>query len=197
MDEAAVVGLHLHIGGVRITAEARADPDALRDLTGSERKALDDLSNYERRDSAYAALNTTKPHTLAYALTDSPLGQAAWILEKFMTWTDGDDVYRSVALDDILTIVTTYWVTATAASAARFYSETATELAESGLPTVRVPTGCAAFPGDIVMPSRRWAARAYPNIVHWTDMPRGGHFSALEVPALLTDDLRLFFRSRR
>jgi pimeloyl-ACP methyl ester carboxylesterase len=197
IDETAVAGMHLHVGGVRITAEARGDPEATRDLTDSERKALDDLSIYERRESAYAALNSTKPHTLAYALTDSPLGQAAWILEKFQSWTEGDDVYRSVALDDIITIVTTYWVTATAASAARFYAETAIELAQSGLPTVRVPTGCAAFPGDIVTPSRRWAARAYPNIVHWTDMPRGGHFSALEVPELLTDDLRSFFRSRR
>jgi pimeloyl-ACP methyl ester carboxylesterase len=88
-------------------------------------------------------------------------------------------------------------VTGTATSAARFYAETGVSLARSGLPLVQVPTGCAAFPGDIVTPSRRWAERAYPNIVHWTDMPRGGHFSALEVPQLLVDDLRAFFRPLR
>jgi pimeloyl-ACP methyl ester carboxylesterase len=96
----------------------------------------------------------------------------------------------------VLTIVTTYWVTRTAGSAARFYAETARSLAASA-PTLTVPTGCAVFPGDIVRPSRRWAARVHPNIVHWTEMPRGGHFGAFEVPDLLVDDLRAFFRPLR
>lgn len=202
IDEHAVAGLHLHIGGVRITGQARADPSAMIDLTDGERKALDDLSNYERFDSGYALMNGTKPHTIGYALTDSPLGQAAWIMEKFRTWSDRSGElattdFGAIALNDILTIVTTYWVTGTASSAARFYAETGASLARSGLPTVRAPTGCAAFPGDIVTPSRRWAERAYPNIVHWTDMPRGGHFSALEVPQLLVEDLRTFYRPLR
>lgn len=202
IDEGAVAGMHLHIGGVRIAGQARADESAMSDLTDVERKALEDLSDYERRDSGYALINGTKPHTIGYALTDSPLGQAAWIMEKFRTWSDrsGDLAgthFGAIALDDILTIVTTYWVTGTAGSAARFYAETGASLARAGLPVVRVPTGCAAFPGDIVTPSRRWAERAYPNIVHWTDMPRGGHFSALEVPQLLIDDLRTFFRPLR
>jgi len=202
IDEEAVAGMHLHIGGVRIAAQARANPSAMSDLTDGERKALDDLSEYERRDSGYALINGTKPHTVGYALTDSPLGQAAWIIEKFRTWSDrsGDLAnthFGTISLDDILTIITTYWVTGTASSAARFYAEAGVSLARTGLPVVRVPTGCAAFPGDIVTPSRRWAERAYPNIVHWTDMPRGGHFSALEVPQLLVDDLRAFFRPLR
>ena len=202
IDEDAVAGMHLHIGGVRIAAQSRADPSAMSDLTERERKALDDLSNYERQDSGYALINGTKPHTIGYALTDSPIGQAAWIIEKFRTWSDRSDElagthFGNIALDDILTIVTTYWATGTASSAARFYAEAGATLARTGLPIVRVPTGCAAFPGDIVTPSLRWAERAYPNIVHWTDMPRGGHFSALEVPELLVDDLRTFFRPRR
>jgi pimeloyl-ACP methyl ester carboxylesterase len=202
IDEDAVAGMHLHIGGVRMAAQMRADQSAMNDLTDVERKALDDLSDYERNDSGYALINGTKPNTIGYALTDSPLGQAAWIVEKFRTWSDrsGDlegTHFGAIALDDILTIVTTYWVTGTASSAARFYAEAGASLARTGLPVVRVPTGCAAFPGDIVTPSRRWAERTYPNIVHWTDMPRGGHFSALEVPQLLVEDLRAFFRPLR
>ena len=102
-----------------------------------------------------------------------------------------------MSVDDALAIVTTYWITGTSGSAARFYAETLATLARTGLPRVDVPTGCAVFPSDIVTASRRWAERSYPNIVHWTDMPQGGHFSALEVPDLLIDDVRSFFRALR
>lgn len=202
LDHDNVAGLHLHIGGVRLAAQARTLFD-VDEFTEVERTALDDLARYETTDSGYGLLNGTKPHTLAYALTDSPVGQAAWIIEKFQTWTDSTDArgaaspFGSVSLDDILTIVSTYWFTKTAGSAARFYAATGAAMAQRGVPAVQVPTGCAAFPGDIVTPSRRWAEQTYPNIVHWTDMQRGGHFSALEVPDLLGADLRTFFRPLR
>jgi pimeloyl-ACP methyl ester carboxylesterase len=195
----SVVGVHLQLGGVRITALARADERAMTDLNDTERQALDDLDRYQGDAGAYAALNTTRPQTLTYALTDSPVGQAAWIIEKFHEWTQGvEDAgpFGAISIDDVLTIVTTYWVTRTAGSAARFYAETARSLASSA-PILTVPTGCAVFPGDIVRPSRRWAARVHPNIVHWTEMSRGGHFGALEAPDLLADDLRAFFRPLR
>ena len=202
-DADAVAGLHLHLGGVQLARNARADADQIGEFTDHERAALDDLAHYEQTDSAYALANSTKPHTVAYALNDSPVGQAAWILEKFHSWTGASDLagadapFGRVSVDDALAIVTTYWITGTSGSAARFYAETLATLARTGLPRVTVPTGCAVFPSDIVTASRRWAERSYPNIVHWTDMARGGHFSALEVPDLLVDDLRSFFRTQR
>jgi pimeloyl-ACP methyl ester carboxylesterase len=201
-DAARVVGLHLQLGGVSITQKARAALTGHDDLTDAERQALADLEHYEKVDSGYALLNGTKPLTLAFALTDSPVGQAAWILEKFHSWTgaDGDGgspPFGAVAVDDALAIVSTYWFTRTAGSAARFYADAGATLARDGLPRVEKPTGCAVFPSDIVRPSRRWAERSYPNIVRWTEMPAGGHFGALEVPGLLAADLRAFFGQLR
>jgi epoxide hydrolase len=200
IDQERVAGLYLHVGGVLLARAAQHDPELSQDPTEAEQRAFQALAAYDTIDGAYAQLNLTKPHSLAYALGDSPIGQAAWILEKFHEWTDpnaGDGVAGAVSLDDLLAIITTYWVTGTAGSAARFYAETALAMSRDGLPTVRVPMGCGAFPGDIVVPSRRWAQRRYPSLVHWTDMPKGGHFSALEVPDLLVEDLRTFFRPLR
>jgi pimeloyl-ACP methyl ester carboxylesterase len=200
MDGDAVIGLHLHLGGVSLARQARADPALSDQPTEQERRAFDALARYEATDSAYSMINATKPYTLAYALNDSPVGQAAWILEKFHTWTDSTGFdpqsapFGAVSVDDALAVVTTYWLTGTSGSAARFYADAGATLARCGLPRVEVPTGCAVFPGDIVVPSRRWAERSYPNVTHWTEMPRGGHFSALEEPDLLVDDLRAFFR---
>lgn len=198
-----VAGLHLQLGGVAMTQRARAALAATGDeLTDQERQALADLARYETRDSGYAFLNGTKPLTLSYALTDSPIGQAAWILEKFHTWTGADDSathapFGAISVDDALAIVSTYWFTRTAGSAARFYADAGATLARDGLPRVERPTACAVFPSDIVRPSRRWAEHAYPNIVRWTEMARGGHFGALEAPDLLVDDLRAFFHTLR
>jgi microsomal epoxide hydrolase len=199
-EPAAVVGLHLQLGGIVLARTAR-EQGADGAVDEVERRALAALASYEAHDAAYAYLNATKPYTLAYALTDSPVGQAAWILDKFRSWADTtDDTSRPFGLVDIdaaLAIVTTYWVTGTAGTAAQFYAAPASVVADPATRVVRVPTGCAVFPSDIVMASRRWAEARYPSLVHWTEMPRGGHFGALEVPELLVDDLRAFFRPLR
>lgn len=202
-DPDHVAGMHLHLGGVGLGRQARLDPSLASQPTADEQRAFEALDRYERTDSAYASLNMTKPYTLAYALGDSPIGQAAWILEKFHTWTDTagfdpvTEPFGAVSVDDALAIVSTYWFSGTAGSAAQFYAATAAALATRGQPRVEVPTACAVFPGDIVAASRRWAERTYPNIVHWRDMPSGGHFSALEVPDLLIEDWRSFFGTVR
>ena len=134
---------------------------------------------------------------LGYALDDSPAGLAAWIVEKFRTWSDCDgDVERRFTKDQLLDNVMLYWLTGTAHSAGRLYYEaqqTGTLVADR---RVEVPVGVAAFPAEIIRPPRRWAEPRY-DLRQWTEMPRGGHFAAFEEPELLVEDVRSFFGSLR
>ena len=140
----------------------------------------------------------TRPQTLAYGLTDSPVGLAAWIVEKFRAWSDcGGDVERRFTRDEILTQLTLYWVTATINSANRLYYERNRHPRALGADDrVRVPTAVAIFPADIDKPPREWGERVY-DVRRWTVMPRGGHFAAFEEPELLAADIREFFRPLR
>jgi epoxide hydrolase len=150
--------------------------------------------HYERTDSAYARVQATKPQTLGYGLTDSPAGQAAWILEKFREWTDCDGhPENAISRDALLDTITIYWATASAASSARLYWES---FRSEQLGPVRVPTAVAAFPKEISRSTPTWAARRY-DLQRWTDMPRGGHFPALEQPDLLVGDIQEAARAWR
>ncbi len=156
------------------------------------------LQQFLEEETGYQRIQGTKPQTLGYALNDSPAGLAAWIVEKFRTWSDcGGDVERRFTKDELLTNVMLYWVTETATSSCRLYFEAmhAGKFPPTGL-RVEVPTGCAIFPGEIVKPPRRWAERVY-DIRHWTVMPSGGHFAAMEEPESLAEDIRAFFRPLR
>ena len=148
---------------------------------------------------AYFSIQGTRPTSLGYGLTDSPAGLLGWFLEKFTAWTDCDgDLENAVSRDEFLTNLMLYWVTGSIASAARIYYE---HLHTGGRGTlgagerVEVPTAMAVFPREILIGPRQWVERAY-NIVRWTEMPRGGHFAALEQPELLAADVRAFFRGR-
>ena len=142
-------------------------------------------------------IQSTKPQTLGYALEDSPAGLVAWIVEKFRSWSDcGGDVESAFTRDQLLTNVMLYWLTGTAHSSARLYYENRVAGAWVAGSRVEVPTGGAIFPHEIIQPPRRWAEAAY-NITHWTEMPRGGHFAAMEQPELFVDDVRAFFRTVR
>jgi pimeloyl-ACP methyl ester carboxylesterase len=146
-------------------------------------------------ERGYFLEQSTKPQTIGYALDDSPAGLAAWIVEKFRSWSDSNgDVEKSFSRDDLLTNITLYWVTQTATSSARIYYEN--QRAPAAPRRVEVPTACAVFPKEISIPPRRWAEAQY-NVTRWTEMPRGGHFAALEEPQLLADDVRAFFRALR
>ncbi len=146
-------------------------------------------------------VQSTRPQTLAYGLTDSPAGQLAWVVEKFREWTDSAGVPEdAVDRDQLLTNVMLYWLTATAGSSAQLYVETAALLPTAAVPPpapppLPVPLGVAVFPHDIALPIRRFADRSYPNIVQWTEFDRGGHFAAMEEPDLLVGDLRAFARA--
>jgi pimeloyl-ACP methyl ester carboxylesterase len=146
-------------------------------------------------ERAYQQIQGTKPQSLGYGLDDSPAGLAAWIVEKFRAWCDcNGNVEARFTKDDLLTNVMIYWVTGTGSSSTRIYYENRVASGVQG--RVEVPTACALFPKEITVPPRKWVEARY-NLVQWTDMPRGGHFAALEQPELLVDDVRMFFRTVR
>jgi pimeloyl-ACP methyl ester carboxylesterase len=156
------------------------------------------LRGWWNSEGGYNHLQATKPQTLAYGLNDSPVGLAAWILEKFRTWSDcAGDPEHVFSKDELLTNIMIYWITQTISSSTRLYWEGREQpLRLSVAHSVKPPVAVALFPKEIPMPPRELAERGY-NIARWTEMPVGGHFAAMEQPELLADDLREFFRSFR
>jgi len=193
LDPGRCCGLHLNLVLARRPAD---EPES--SLSPRERADLEAARRYLREGAAYQAVQTLEPDTVAAALLDSPAGLAAWILDKFRRWTDcAGDPLRRFGRDELLTNLTLYWVTGTIASSMRLYYESR----RSGRfgpvgGRVEVPTGVALFPHELFRPPRRWAERLY-RIEHWSELPEGGHFAALEVPNLWVDDVRAFFRGRR
>ena len=167
------------------------------DLSDEERAYLADVDRWGAAEGAYAAMHRTKPQTLALALNDSPVGLAAWIVEKLRAWSDCDgDVERRFTKDEMLTNVTIYWLTETIGSSMRMYRDDAAIPPDQHARRVEVPCGFAVFPGDIAIPPRAWPERT-ANVVRWTEMPSGGHFAPFEEPELYADELRAFFRPYR
>src|SRR4051812_16396469 len=167
------------------------------DITPEEQGFLDGMTAYDAVDSGYMKEQSTKPQTVGYALDDSPAGLAAWIVEKFRTWSDCDgDVERRYTKDQLLDNVMLYWLTGTPHSAGRLYYEAEHTSGFGPDGRVEVPIGFAAFPKEIIRAPRHWAEARY-DIRHWTEMPRGGHFAAFEEPELLIGDVRDFFRGLR
>ena len=172
----------------------RPGPDDVPE-TDLERRVVDAIAYYFEWDSGYSKQQATRPQTLGYGLTDSPAGQAAWILEKFYAWTDCDGHPENILTkDELLDNIMLYWLNANATSSARLYWESFGRTRPS--PTI-VPTGVAAFPKEILPASPRWCEPVYPNLTHWTDMDRGGHFAAFEQPELFVADVRAFFATVR
>jgi len=192
-DAPHVAGLHINM----CTAAAPAgDPND--GLSDAEKARLKVRQTFQAEETGYQQIQGTKPQTIGIALNDSPAGLAAWIVEKFKTWCDCDGNPESIfTKDELLTNITLYWVTQTAASSARIYYESRHAAADPAGPRrIEVPTACADFPKEIIWAPRRWLERRY-NITRWTVMPKGGHFAAFEQPALLVDDVRAFFRTVR
>lgn len=173
-----------------------ADPpaDAVT-LSEEEQADLAVLAAFRREESGYAIEQQTKPHTIGAALEDSPAGLLAWIVEKFRTWSDcGGDPANAFTRDQLLTNVMVYWVTGTITSSMRLYRET--RIDDDAPAAVTVPTGVARYPEEPLRIPRAWVEQRY-HVTHWATMPRGGHFAAMEQPALFVDDLRTFFRTVR
>ncbi|WP_266082827.1 epoxide hydrolase family protein [Haladaptatus caseinilyticus] len=194
VDSDHVVGIHVNAATVGFMPFPPLDDEELAELTDSEKARVVMIEHFLDEQSGYSQIQSTRPQTLAYGLTDSPVGQLAWIMEKFKEWTDDTEELPEdvVDRDRLLTNVMLYWLTGTANSSARLYYENAhsnqwTEPSE-------VPTGVAVFTKD---PSIRRYAEQNHNITHWSEFDRGGHFAAMEVPDLLVEDIRGFFRQYR
>jgi pimeloyl-ACP methyl ester carboxylesterase len=193
-----VIGVHLNLLPGSAAAE-EPDADELAGLSPAERKrtlaSWERNQNWRRDRQGYADIQSTRPQTLAYGLTDSPVGQLAWIAEKFKEWTDSRDrLEDAVDRDHLLTNVMLYWLTGTAGSSARIYYERAHADYWGAPPEPStVPTALADFPQENFIPLRHIAERTN-NIVQWTEYDRGGHFAAMEQPRLLVADIRTFFR---
>ncbi|WP_430378733.1 epoxide hydrolase family protein [Streptomyces sp. B1-3] len=198
-----VVGVHLNLlPGAQATREPTEEELAALE-PGERERTLESWRrwrDWSSEGTGYAVLNSTRPQTVGYALTDSPVGQLAWIVEKFQAWTDSAELpEEAVDRDRLLTNVMLYWLTGTAASAARIYYERAHATGESAArPTApsTAPTALALFPAELQIPLRHKAERT-ENIVRWTELGRGGHFAAMEEPDLLVEDIRAFFRQLR
>ncbi|HEX9553781.1 MAG TPA: epoxide hydrolase [Streptosporangiaceae bacterium] len=185
-----------HIIGVHLNMLFPWVPEDPTDLTDAERSRVETMRRFRATGSGYGAIQSTRPQTLAYGLTDSPAGQLAWIAEKFGEWTDDGLPDEAVDRDQLLTNIMVYWLTRTAGSSARLYYEAARS-GSSGPPKVSTaPTGLAVFAREIARPIRRFAELSN-NIVHWTEFDRGGHFAAMEQPDLLVGDVRAFFSQLR
>jgi pimeloyl-ACP methyl ester carboxylesterase len=186
-----------HCAGIHITLAMATRPNVEGKPTPEETRALEGIKHYADWDSGYSKQQSTRPQTLGYALTDSPSGQAAWILEKYWAWTDCNGHPENIfTRDELLDNVMLYWVTASAASSARLYWESFGPKKRTAH-TVRVPTGVAVFPKEIVTPVRKWMEASYTNITHWSEMPKGGHFAAFEQPDLFVQEVRDYFRKLR
>ncbi|RZQ64356.1 epoxide hydrolase family protein [Amycolatopsis suaedae] len=190
-----------HVAGIHLTPPLAA-PLPGEELTADEHASLEALRRRQEWEDGYSVQQSTRPQTLGYGLVDSPAGLCAWLLEKFWTWSDHDgDLEAVLARDDLLDNLMFYWLPGTAASAARLYWESIRDVqrlfTESTVDTVEVPTGCSIFPKELPRPSRRWAQRRYPDIRHWNELDRGGHFGAFEQPELFVGEVRQFFRTVR
>jgi pimeloyl-ACP methyl ester carboxylesterase len=180
-----------HCAGIHVNMPIADPPSEQIELTDEEQADLAALQHFRRDESGYAQEQMTKPQTLGAALNDSPAGLLAWIVEKFRTWSDCDGhPEHAFTRDQLITNVMTYWVTQTITPSMRLYWENRNS-AERAQP-VPVPTGVARYPKEPLRLPRAWIERRY-HVTHWVDMPRGGHFAAMEVPELFAGDLRAFF----
>ncbi len=187
-----VLGIHLNLLAVP------RDPTLITNPTAEEQDFLLELAAFAKEETGYQWIQGTRPQTLAFALTDSPAGLAAWMVEKFRAWSDcGGDLEAVIARDRLLANISLYWFTGAIGSSfwpyyARFHGPWPIPLGG-----VRVPTGYAAFPREILRPPRSVAEKIYTDIRRWTIMSKGGHFAALEAPQALAHDIAAFFRPLR
>lgn len=184
-----LAGIHVNLP---LVLPAQPEPPFLPD----EQAMLDAMGRYIADEAAYAQQQATRPQTLGYGLADSPIGQAAWIYEKFSSWAECDGAAESaLSRSAMLDVISLYWFTNSGASSARLYWESFRD--GFGARTIPIPAGCSIFPSELYRAPRRWAERVMPNLVWWSEPAHGGHFAAMEQPALFVQEMRGFARAVR
>lgn len=197
--------------GIHINMPATVPPDVVAainnggpapaGLSPTEKAAFDSLSTFFAKNAGYGAMMVTRPQTVGYGLSDSPVGLAAWIYDKFAQWTySGGDPERSLTKDEMLDDITLYWLTNSAVSAARFYWENNNNNFSSKAQKtseISIPVAVTVFPGEIYRAPKSWTQRAYRNLIYFHEVDKGGHFAAWEEPELFASELRAAFRSLR
>jgi epoxide hydrolase len=184
-DKGACAAIHVNMPVAQPPAEVLASP------TPYEAEALARLGWYRTKDNGYAIIQATRPQTIGYGLTDSPVGQMAWIVEKFQGWSDCDGHPENIyTKNQLLDTVMLYWLTASAASSARIYWHS---FLNQQMDPINLPAGCSLFPKELFRPSRRWAETRFKNITYWNELDKGGHFAAFEQPELFVAELRNCF----
>lgn len=185
MQVPGCMGIHLNM------PIGRPEPADLANPSPAEQKALAALQHYQDRDSGYSKQQSTRPQSVGYGLVDSPAGLAGWVLEKMWAWTDNSgSPYDALSRDQILDNLMLYWLPGTGASSARLYWESFGAFAPM---PVNLPVAVSAFPKEILPTPRKWAERNFPQLVHWGEMAKGGHFAAWEQPEAFTIELRTAF----
>jgi len=165
-------------------------------LSTEEKAAYEQMNALYTKGAGYALMMVTRPQTLGYALTDSPVGLAAWYYDKFADWTySGGDPEKSLTMDEMLDDISLYWFTGTATSGARLYWENNAN--NFNAVDISIPAAITVFPGEIYQAPKSWAEKAYHNLIYYNKVDRGGHFAAWEEPALFTSELRAAFRTLR
>lgn len=197
-----LLGIHVNLVSIGPSPEDGVPTDEAPGSAGLPADEAAAIAEWERVDEhhrrwevGYMHQQRTRPQTLGYGLHDSPVGQCAWILEKFKAWSDcGDDPVAGFGIDRLLDNITLYWLSGTATSSARFYWE----CQPAGFSTsVHVPAGATIFPREIRRPHRRWAERVYRDLRYWSEALHGGHFAAMERPATFVDEIRAYRRTLR
>lgn len=183
-------GIHINLMPIRRDPQTAADP------TPEEQRYQEELKTFLKDETGYQWIQGTKPQTLAYGLTDSPAGLAAWIVEKFRTWSDCDgEIERAIGRDHMLANISLYWFTGAIGSS--FWPYYARMHGPWPIPdgnTVDLPTGYCQSPHEILRPPRSLAARVFTDIRRWTELAKGGHFAAMEQPEVLAAEVQGFFR---
>jgi pimeloyl-ACP methyl ester carboxylesterase len=187
----AVIGLHLNFISGSYQPYISQDVQ----LSEEEMQFQKTVTKWAQEEGAYSQMHATKPNTLAYGLNDSPVGLCAWIIEKFNSWSDNQGNIENVfTKEELLANITLYWLTETIHSSMRIYKENSKKPLVFGTGDfVKVPVGFARFPKELPTPPRKYIERGF-NIQHWTEMPAGGHFAAMEQPDLLATDIRSFYK---
>lgn len=201
---AGLLGIHVNMPATvpaDIAKALQSGEPAPAGLSDKERAAYQSMNYLYTKGGGYAGIMITRPQTIGYSLTDSPVGLASFFLDKFNDWTySGGNAEKVLTKDEILDDITLYWLTNTAASSAQLYWENATNnfnVAEQWTREITIPVAISVFPGEIYQAPKTWAEKAYPNLIYFHEASKGGHFAQWEQPQLFAEELRAAFKSLR